>query len=186
LTLSKRAQVSIDLLVSYSIAILVVAIALYVVLQLGVFNPRLVPEYCDASPSFSCDGAAITSNGILTIIFSQSTGGTMTITGMACASTQNSLAIGPAHGNINVLSYSAAPGYYPSNSLQSGIIAYSGSGVEISLYCYSGGGVAKGNVGNSFSGIVWINYTLTELPNTMHTIEQLATFNSKYALRTVS
>lgn len=182
----KRAQASIDMLVSYGIAMLVIAIALYTVLQLGVFNTRLAPEYCNATPPFSCDGYALSSNGILTIVFSQSTGGTMTVTGVACASTQNSLVLGPAYGNVNVLPYSTAPGYYSTNALQNGAIAYSGGAVRVGVYCYSGKGAAKGNIGNSFSGVVWINYTLSNLPNTMHTVQQLVTFNSKYALRNTS
>ncbi len=185
--LSKRAQASVDLLISYSIAILIITIALYVVLQLGIFNPRLAPEYCNPSPAFSCDGAAITSNGILTIIFSQSTGGTMTITGIACSSAQNSLTTGPAYGNVNMLPYSAAPSYYPSNDLQNGgLVVYSGGGARVSVYCYTASGIAKGNIGNSFSGTVWITYTLTELPSTANTVQQLATFSSKYALRSTS
>ncbi|MGA2800000.1 MAG: LamG-like jellyroll fold domain-containing protein [Candidatus Micrarchaeaceae archaeon] len=179
--LGKRAQVSIDLLVSYGIAILVITIALYTVLQLGVFNSRLAPEYCNATPSFSCDGVALTDNGVLTIIFSQTTGGVMSITGAACSGTQNSINGGPAFGNVNVLPESTAPSYYPANQLQSAIVAYSGSGTRVTVYCYSGSGVAKGNIGNSFTGTVWINYTLTELPNTLHTVQQLATFTEKYA-----
>ncbi len=94
--LGKRAQVSIDLLVSYGIAILVITIALYTVLQLGIFNSRLAPEYCNATPSFSCDGVALTDNGVLTVIFSQTTGGTMYITGASCSGTQNSVTGGLA------------------------------------------------------------------------------------------
>jgi hypothetical protein len=179
--LGKRAQVSIDLLVSYGIAILVITIALYTVLQLGVFNSRLAPEYCNATPSFSCDGVALTNNGVLTIIFSQTTGGTMYITGASCSGTQNSVTGGPGFGNVNVLPESVVPSYYPANQLQSGIVAYSGSGTRVTLYCYSGSGVAKGNIGNSFTGTVWINYTLTELPNTLHTVQQLATFTERYS-----
>ena len=50
----RRAQASIDMLIAYGVAILIVSIALYVVLQLGIFNTRLAPTYCNPAPSFAC------------------------------------------------------------------------------------------------------------------------------------
>ncbi len=69
------------MLISYGVAILVISIALYVVLQLGIFNSRLAPTYCNAAPSFICAGVGLATNGNITVIFSQATGGTLNITG---------------------------------------------------------------------------------------------------------
>lgn len=177
----KKAQAAIDMLISYSIAILVISIALYVVLQLGIFNNRLAPQYCNASPSFTCSSATIASNGDLLLSFSQDTPGIMYITGAACASFPNSTATGPAYGNIHVLPYSTVPNYYPSAALQGGITAYSSNQTRILLTCYTASGIARGNLGNTFSGYVWINYTFTDLPGNYHSVQQLVSFNEKYS-----
>jgi hypothetical protein len=168
------------LLIAYGIAILIISIALYVVLQLGIFNTKLAPTYCNASPSFVCDGTAINTSGKMTIIFSQATGGTLNITGIACSSQANTTNIGPKYGNANVLSYKAAPQFYPTNQLQHGLTLYSSNQTRLYVYCYSGPTSTKGNLGNSFSGFVWINYTINTLPNNYHTVQQVISFSTKY------
>jgi hypothetical protein len=179
----KRGQASIDLVISYSIAILIISIAIYIVLQLGVFNSALAPEYCNSAYSFVCGSVTLNGTGQLIVVFSQSTGGIINITGAACSSAANSTIFGPSYGNVHVLSYSAAPQYYPNNALQKGLLVYSSNQTVISVNCYTGSSIAKGIIGNSYTGIVWINYTFTNLPPSSHTIQQLAAFSTKYASR---
>lgn len=174
-------QASIDLLISYSIAILVISIALYIIVQLGIFNSRLAPQYCSSSTSFVCGSVTLSSSGQAIITFSQSTGGIIDITGAACSSAANSTVFGPAYGNIHVLPYISRPSYYPNNALQNSLLVYSDNQTRISINCYGGSGIANGNIGNSFSGIIWINYTFTNLPSNLHTVQQIASFTAKYA-----
>ncbi|MDE1870943.1 MAG: hypothetical protein KGI06_01760 [Candidatus Micrarchaeota archaeon] len=175
-----RAQASIDMLVAYGIAILMITISLYVLLQLGIFNSRAAPTYCAPSPSFSCDGVAIHPNGTMIMVFSQSTGGSMIISGVACSTQQNVSSDSPKYGNVHVLPYGAAPGYYPDNQLQGGITAYSSNETKIRVNCYSGPKVAKARLGNEFSGYVWINYTISELPGSYSNVQRLASVSVKY------
>lgn len=181
-----KAQASIDLLVSYGIAILLVSIALFVLLQLGVFNSRLAPAYCNAVPSFTCTAVAISARtGTMTLIFAQSTGATIDINGIACSTQQSTNSSGPRYGNIHVLPYEATPVntimYYPSNQLQSGLIVYSSNQTRVSVNCYgSSPSPSKGGLGNQFTGFVWINYTISTLPGNYYNVQQLVSVSTKY------
>jgi hypothetical protein len=177
---AQKAQAALDMLISYGIAILIISIAIYVVLQLGIFNNRLAPTYCNAAPSFICDGVSINTTGEMTIIFAQSTGGTLNITGIACSNLANTTSIGPKYGNFNVSSYKKAPQFYPTSQLQNGLILYSSNQTRLYVYCYSGPSVAKSNLGNSYTGYVWINYTINTLPNNFHNVQQVISFSAKY------
>jgi hypothetical protein len=176
----QKGQASLDLLISYGVAILVISIALYVVLQLGIFNQRLAPTYCNAAPDFICTQIALNTSGGLTIIFSQATGGTLNIHGAACDTQSNTISFGPEYGNFDIKQYSAAPQFYPNNQLQNGLVVYSSNQTRIFVNCYSGSGISKGSLGNAYSGYVWINYTLNTLPNNYHTVEQMVSFSTKY------
>lgn len=166
-------------------ALIVIAIVLLSVAQLGVFNNFLAPSYCNAAPSFSCTGASMQADsGVLTIVLSQATGATMNVTGAACSSQANttSNAPGPAFGNTNV-GYNAitASQYYPNGALANGVLLYSSNTTILKIYCYGGSGVARSSPGHSFNGAVWLNFTITSLPNSKNNIVQVATFTAKYA-----
>jgi hypothetical protein len=183
---ASKAQASIDLLVSYGIAILLVSIAIFVLLQLGVFNSRLAPTYCNAAPSFTCTAVAISARtGVLTLVFAQSTGATFKVVGASCSTQQttNSLnSSGPRYGNVNLLPQSTAPSYYPNNQLSSGLTLYSSNQTRIQTYCYGGPNnkLAKGALGTAFTGFVWINYTISSLPGNYYNTQQIVSVSSKY------
>ncbi|MCL4373442.1 MAG: hypothetical protein M1360_00180 [Candidatus Marsarchaeota archaeon] len=173
-----KAQAALDFLIAYGIAILIIAVALYVIYRIGVFNPTIVPSYCNPAPSFMCNLASINTSGVLTFSFAQATGGEMDITGAACSTVANITGNGPMYGNIGVKGYGAAQ--YPSNELQGGLDVYSSNSVVVRLYCYGSGGIAKASLGSAFTGYVWLNYTYTGLPQNMHNIEEVATISTKY------
>ncbi|MEM0150008.1 MAG: hypothetical protein QXW10_03875 [Candidatus Micrarchaeaceae archaeon] len=175
-----KAQAAMDFLISYGVAILIIALALYVIYRVGIFNPTIVPSYCNPAPSFICNLAAINTSGVMTISFAQATGGAMNITGVACSTVANITSNGPMYGNIGIKTYKAASGFYPSNELQNGAILYSSNSIAINVYCYSGRGIAKASLGSVFTGYVWINYTYSGLPPSMHNIEEIATVSAKY------
>ena len=112
-----RSQAGVDYLTSYGFVILFIAIAAYVVLQLGVLNYRIEPEFCNPSPYINCASYTINTIGAMTVIMSQSTGGVMDINGAACSSAINSTGNNPEFGNVNVVHYTATNGYYPSAQL---------------------------------------------------------------------
>ncbi len=174
---SLKLQAALDFMVSYGLAILIITIALYVVFSLGVFNPKLAPTVCNPAPGFVCKAYAISTNSTFTISLAQATGGTIDITGAACSSSVNSSSDMPQYGNVHVLGYSSA--YYPNTNIQSGLNLYSDGSNTIELYCFNGGGKATSSLGYTFSGYLWINYTISNLPPT-HYIKRVATFTVSY------
>ncbi len=175
-----RGQEALDFLLSYGVAILIIAIAIYVVTQLGAFNPNIVPVSCTPSPGFACIAYAVNTSGTLIITISQATGGTMSIVGAACSSSVNATGNKPAYGNIGVLPWSSAPSYYPLGVASNVITSYSGGAILIEAKCYDGAGVASGNLGNVFTGYIWLNYTISDLPSSIYHVVNIATFTAKY------
>lgn len=168
-------------MISYGIALLIMTIVLYTIFQLGVFNPRLAPIYCSTAPSFICPAYTINTTGAVTVILAQATGGTMIIKGAACSSLANQTIIGPAYGNINVVPYTPAPQFYPNNALKNYLTVYSSNSVSVSVWCYTNLGIATGSLGSTFSGFVWLNYTLSNLPQSVNTIQQVVALTAKYS-----
>jgi hypothetical protein len=178
----QKLQASMDFLISYGVAILLILVALYVLYRIGIFNATIVPVYCTPAPPFICNIAQINTSGVLTISMAQAADGTINITGIACSSEVNNTVNGPKYGNIYVKSYKAAPQYYPNNALQNGLLVYPSTSFVLSTYCYnSGSGIATAPLGRSFNGYVWLNFTYSGLPPGMHNVEQVAIFSSKYS-----
>ncbi len=176
-----KAQAAIDFLVSYGITILTVTIAIYIALQLSVFQPQAAPVYCSTAGGFTCKSLLLSQNGVLTISLVQATGSQLNIIGAACASAANSIGNRPAYGNVNVLKYSAAPAYYPDSTIQNGLALYTDNATKIRVYCYGPGGLASGKAGSSFTGYLWLNYTSTGLPSSMRSVIVAASFSGKYS-----
>jgi hypothetical protein len=181
-----RSQSAIDFISSYGFALLIIAIAIYAVTQLGVFNYSGSPQYCYPDSPFSCVAYSVNSSGSLTILLSQSGGGIVTITGAACSGTYNTSKVGPKFGNANVLAYNTVTGstYYPTiqnNRVSGGINIYPGGSAILYVKCYNSNlGPAAAPVGNTFTGFLWLNYTFSGLPNTYHYISRAAAINVKY------
>jgi len=170
-----RAQAAIDFLTTYGIALMIIFIASAVIYNVTIVRPALATSTCTASPGFSCESYAINVNGVLALTLSQATGGAVTILGAACSSLPSSTERKPAYGNLNVINSIA---YYTSGTSPGlGINLYSGSSNTMSLYCYNGGGVATGNLGNGYDGFVWLNYTI---PTYGNVVQQVAIISLKY------
>ena len=174
-----RAQTAVDFLTSYGIVIMVIAIAIYVILQLGIFSPQFAPNYCTPAPSFSCSAYVLYPNGTLTILLGQTIGGTITLGGMACSSAINGTGTGPQFGNVNVVGSSQ---FYLSGGFTKGDTLLSNAPRRLSVYCYdSGSGApAKGSLGSNFVGYVWLNYTYSGLPGSYDQIQQVISFSVAY------
>ena len=180
-TAKTKAQATLDFMASYGLAFLVLGITIYIIAHLAFMNQSVAPSYCTASPSFSCTAYALTHNGVFTIVLSQATGGTINIQAAACSSAVNSVSDAPAFGNVGIVSNTIAQQFYPANSgLQSTLSMYSSSLSAMSVYCYTGSGVAKASPGSVFTGYFWINYTFSNLPSTTNTVQRIVQFSTKY------
>lgn len=177
-----RAQMSLDFLVSYGVALIIIATALYIVFTSGIFNPAILPDNCVPAPSFVCDSYGINTTGVLFIKLSQATGGEINVTGLACSTQLNTTNENkPATGNIKVLGYSGFPASYPANGINpSGTPIYSDGYAVIEAYCYGPKGtIDTGSLGSGFTGYIFINYSTIGLPG-QHTIIKLASITTKY------
>jgi len=175
-----KSQAVLDFLISYGIAILIIAIAVLVVFQQGILNVRLAPIYCNGTPTFVCQKAIINTSGALTLVFVQTTGGTLQISGIACSTQPNTIAQGPKYGNVNLWSYSKAPQYYPNSALSSGLTVYSSNITRVYVNCYGSSGIGRGGIGGGLTGYVWVNYTVSSLPSNYRTVQQIVSFDLKY------
>ena len=172
-----KLESSIDFLSSYGLAIIVL-ISLLVAAFLII---KSQPIYsCISPPGFSCGYASMNTNGFLLIKITQAVGEPILINGAACADQQNATANIPKYGNVAVgrsksfypIQLSVNGNYPPGNYIDSGesYIFY--------VNCYqSGGGLATGKLGSTFSGYLWINYTISghETP-----AQNIATFTATY------
>lgn len=169
-----KQQAAIDFIISYGFVILLMTIAIYVVMRVGILNARLAPDSCYPSPSFLCTSYGIFKNGTFHMVLTQATGGEIKIAGAACSSTVNGTGNLPAYGNVHVTNSTQ---FYPS-AISGGITIYSDNSSILYMYCYDSGGLATSSQDNVFSGNIWINYTISGLPG--HYITKVATFTSKY------
>ncbi len=156
-----KAQIIIDFLASYGIALFIIAISLAIIYKISVQNQYLFSSSCVASAGFSCSYYRINSTGILNVTVAQATGGSVLVKGIACSSNINSTGNAPEYGNIyvtNGLSF-----YPPAYSPGTGVLIESGSKYRFLLNCYSSGGIASSTqLGSTFSGYIWFNYTIPD------------------------
>ncbi len=173
-----KAQAAIDFMTSYGVVILVIAVALTIILGLNALNIQPGPSYCNTTQSFSCGGYVITTNGVFTFTLSQSVGGYINVTGIACSTAINSTGNAPRYGNIGV---TGASKYYPTNGFTKGTILFGNALKKFSIYCYGPTNVpANGILGNQFIGYVWMNYTNPQLPAGYSVVQQALTFSTEY------
>ena len=177
---SFKLQSAMEYLMSYGWAILIIAVVVAVMFELGLFNGPPIANACIGSVGFSCQNAIFTNGGYLQFELGQATGHTIYINGIACS--QNTSADGyPMYGNIGVTPFGNAYGYatinYNStyNNYQSGDIGTqdfvsagtaipSGTYADVSVPCYNGANsVAQLPLGQVFKGTIWLNYS--SVPN---------------------
>jgi hypothetical protein len=179
----KRSQAALDFMVSYGMVLLVLAVAVYIVFQIGIFNPQLTPAYCTSISSFNCGAYELQPNGTFSFMFSQAIGGPIKVTGIACSSAINSTGASPQYGNIKVKNGSSYSTFYPATYYPGGTFTVvsipSDQPTLLEVRCYDGGGLATSSVGGSFVGYIWITYTYSGLPGT-HVTQQLISFSTVY------
>jgi hypothetical protein len=170
-----RAQAAVDFILSYGIALIIIVIAVSIIYKTNIVSPSLTTTACSPSAGFSCDFFALSHNGILTVQMSQATGGEIVIKGVACSSQINATGNRPEYGNVYVTN---GISYYPTGwSPSTGIPVFSDAGNTMILNCYSSAGLAKGPLGNTYLGYVWMNYSV---PGYGNLTQIVATVNAKY------
>ena len=172
-----KLESSIDFLSSYGIAIIV----LISLLGAAFLLIRSQPTYsCTSPPDFNCGYASMSTNGFLLVKISQAIGEPILINGVACADQQNITSDTPKYGNVAV---GHSNSFYPVQLGVGGDYApgnYINSGESYVFYvnCYqTGGSLATGKLGASYSGYLWLNYTI---PNYGKQVQKIATFTTTY------
>ena len=160
-----------EYLMTYGWALLIVAVVLAALFQLGVFTSlSFASSGCVASPGYYCGSPALSQNDNITFTFGQFAS-TKTIYNVAAACSSSSTSVGlpnpsPASGSPAAMVYLSATGAATavvSNSATSGSLSLSpGQKITVTgLTCYgtSVGPSITPPVGTGFSGFIWINYT---------------------------
>ncbi len=158
-----------EYLMTYGWAILIIAVVLGALFALGVFSGVGVGTACVAGPGYLCQTITLGPNGNLSFTFGQSTGSLIYNIGMGCASTSTSQGLpNPANAMVFIGTSGAATPNVVANSALTSNFAGSlnlGSGATTSvsaLKCFSttANALASPAIGTSFSGALWVNYTL--------------------------
>ncbi len=131
---SSKGQSAMEYLMTYGWSILVIAIALVSLFELGFFNASSgAPSVCIAETGFLCTETNLYNTGIMSMTFAQSLNPTMEINGVAC--TQNNTA--------------------PTTFQYVNITSFEGEDTAITFQCIT----TPITVGFKFSGDVWIRYS---------------------------
>ena len=132
---SSKSQSAMEYLMTYGWTILIVAIVMIALFQLGVIGGGSGQTgQCLAGSGYLCAGPVLNSNGQLQVTFGQFSGSTMVLT------------------EINCSSANAAPSVWTAVSPQVNVIT--GGETSIVLSCP----VASNAIGTSFSGSLWVQY----------------------------
>jgi hypothetical protein len=137
----EKAQSAMEYLITYSWAIIIIAVTLGALYALGLFNPSaFVSDSCIFPADFSCLSGFLYSNGTFTLNLEQSTTSSINITAVGCNNQETT---------TNMISYSGA------NEIYLPI----GGNVTLSVSCYSNGTVFTSQPGTLYTGYVLVNYT---------------------------
>ncbi len=131
---SSKAQSAMEYLMTYGWSILLIAIVLVAMFELGVFgNSGSLPTSCIAQQGFLCSNPSMNTAGNVVVTFGQTLGSKLYITGTSC---------------VNNTSPPTGPHWIATSALVS-----SGE-ITLSFYCH----VSSNAVGTPFSGTLWIQY----------------------------
>ncbi len=162
-----KAQSAMEYLMTYGWAILIIAVVLGALFSLGVFSGgTLLGTNCIPAPGYLCTNPSLTTSGTLSLTsFGQATGSTFYNIGLGCDAVAGSTGLPSNTLALVYLSSAGAATATPANGPATGALSLtSGQTVAVSgLSCYTSAGPAMGtsSVGATFSGSLWMNYTLS-------------------------
>ncbi len=166
-----KAQSAMEYLMTYSWAVLIIAVVLVGLFKLGVFSGIYSGGSCIASSGFLCGSVAMLAGtaegGNLSFTFGQSTGQTIYNVGIGCAAAKTTSGLPSTTTNANSIVYLGPTGAATWNSAAppfNGVLAItSGSQVTVSgLKCFgtNANAIADPSIGTQFTGALFVNYTL--------------------------
>lgn len=167
-----KLQSAMEYLMTYGWAILIIAVVLGALFSLGVFNTgSLLGTSCIAAPGFLCQNPVLGTTGNLVMTIGQSTGSAFYNVGLGCAATATSAGLpNPTTALVQANTIGAAntlpANQANANAALTGTIMTLVSGQTISISgfkCYDTTGTALSApaIGTTFSGGIWMNYTLS-------------------------
>ncbi len=140
-----RLQSAMEYLMTYSWALLVIALVLVVLFSLGLFNPSsVVTSQCILPAGLSCVSVFVASNGLASINLLQATTTPINITAYGCNAN-------------NTVAHMSIPLNPPTNQIKMQI----GANLTFSVQCWAGASTFSANPGSTFSGYLTVNYTET-------------------------
>ena len=152
-----KLQSAMEYLMTYSWALLVIALVLVALFTLGVFNPgSIISSQCILPAGLSCVSVFMVSNGVVSINLLQATQTPINLTAWGCNANQ-SVAHMYCPGGV-----CPAP---PVNQIKMQI----GANYSYSVQCWGGASEISSNPGSAFTGYVTVNYTefTTGFPHTI-------------------
>ncbi len=146
---SQKAQSAMEYLMTYGWSILVIAVVIGVLFELGVFNSggNALPNACIPQSGYMCSNPQLSSTGNLLITFGQAYGSVITVTGTGCSGS------------------TAQPSTFSSTDLSFA------SGAENSLVfsCPT----TSNAMGTEFHGTLWIEYTKNNVPGIISQVAEI-------------
>jgi hypothetical protein len=135
----QKGQSAMEYLITYSWAIIIIAIPLAALYSLGLFNPSsFVSNQCIFPADFGCLSGFFYSNGTISINLEQSTVSAINITAVGCN----------AEGTTTNMTTFTPADYIPV-----------GGNISISTKCFANGTIFTTNPGILYKGYVVVNYT---------------------------
>ena len=133
---TKKLQSAMEYLMTYGWAILIVAVVLAALYQLGFFSgTNFITTSCIAESGFTCQKPVMNATGYVQVDIGQISNGTMTVTGYACTNnTQSPSSFNTYSGTLSLTS----------GQVQQAVVKCPGVG---------------GQIGSAFRGYIWIQYT---------------------------
>lgn len=133
-----RAQSAMEYLITYGWAIIIIAIVLTALFELGLFTPP-VSTACVFPADFGCVSSTLYSgNSTVVINVQQNTASSVNITAYGCN----------AQGTVTNM-----------HAVANGIVLNIGGNTTFGVQCYNNGTVVSLSAGQIFKGYVLINYT---------------------------
>ncbi len=142
---SFKLQSATEYLMTYSWAILIIALVVAALFAIGLFKPS-VGTQCILPGGLACSSVFLSSNGLLTINLLQVTTAPINVTSYGC-NKNNTVAHMYCPNSV-----CPAP---PDNQVRMLI----GANYTFNVECWSGGSAYNGVVGGAYTGYIIINYT---------------------------
>lgn len=155
-----KLQSAMEYLMTYSWALLVIALVLVALFTLGVFNPSsVISSQCILPAGLSCVSVYMVSNGLVSINLLQATNTPINITAWGCNANQ-SIKNMYCPGSVCVNGAATT-----ANQIKMQI----GANYSYNVQCWGGTAKISSNPGSAFSGYITLNYTefTTGFPHTV-------------------